>query len=212
MALAYVPARHRAAIAALWNLDAAMADVLRSTSEPMLGQIRLAWWRERLQELDGGAVPAEPRLRAAAAELLPRGIRGAELAGLEGGWLRLLLDDFPWTVATSEAVWFRGRLLFGFAAALLGERGEAIEAAGGVWALADTARHCSDLKSRALLLDQARSLGRGLGSMTFGQRVRPLSMLAALALRDASRGEPMEPEGTPARAWTLLRHRVTGRL
>ena len=57
-----------------------MADVVRTTSEPMLGAIRLAWWRERLEELDDGAPPPpEPRLQAVAYELLPRGVRGSEL-------------------------------------------------------------------------------------------------------------------------------------
>jgi hypothetical protein len=37
-------------------------------------------------------------------------------------------------------------------------------------------------------------------------------MLAALAIRDARIGEPFEPEGTPARALALVRHRLSGRL
>jgi hypothetical protein len=41
------------------------------------------------------------------------------------------------------------------------------------------------------------------------RRVRALTGLAALAKRDFGR---REPEGTPARAWTLLRHRLTGRV
>lgn len=211
IALNYVPARHRAAIEALWAIDMAMGDVLRTTSEPMLGQIRLAWWRERLEELDQGVVPAEPRLRAVASELIPRGIRGADVAALEGGWLPLL-DNFPWDVRTSEAVWFRGRFLFGLAAGVLGERTQEIEAAGGAWALADAARRCSDAPSRAMLLGQARTLSAGLRGMKFAKTLRPLSMLAAVAIRDAARGEPFESEGAPARTAAMLKHRLTGRL
>ena len=54
LALSTVPARSRSALAALFAIDAAMGDVVRTTTDPMLGQIRLAWWRERLEELDGG--------------------------------------------------------------------------------------------------------------------------------------------------------------
>lgn len=212
LAFAYMPARERAAVKALFEIDAAMGDVVRTTSEPLLGAIRLAWWRERLEEIDGQAVaPAEPRLQLAERELLPRGVSGAELAGLEAGWLRLF-DPFPWGSDVSEAIWSRGNLLFGLAARLLGYSDERIQAAGGLWGLVDAARHCSDAASREILLGQARTFGRGLRGARFAGPLRPLSMLAALALRDCRRGEPFEPEGAPGRAVALFAHRLNGRL
>lgn len=189
-----------------------MGDVVRTTREPQLGPIRLAWWRERLEELDAGAAaPAEPRLQTVHSELLARGVSGRDLAGLEGGWLRLF-DPFPWDVATSEAIWFRGNLLFGLGARLLGKADEHIQAAGGLWALVDAARHCSDEASRLLLLKQARTFARGLSAVQFPAFLRPLSMLAALAIRDIGKGEHFETEGTPARAAVMLVHRLRGRL
>lgn len=212
MALSYVPARDRPALEALFAIDAAMGDVVRTTREPMLGPIRLAWWRERLEELDGGApAPSEPRLQAVENELLPRGVTGGDCAALEGGWLRLF-DPFPWTIETSEAIWFRGNLLFGLGARVLGQADEPIQAAGGLWALVDAARHCSDAESRTMLLGQARTFARGLGGVRFATALRPLSMLAAVAVRDCVRGEPFEAEGAPGRAATMLRHRLTGRI
>jgi phytoene synthase len=86
----YWPVELRPAFDALFDIDDAMADVVVRSTQPALGAIKLAWWRERLEELDQGKVPAEPRLQAAAAELLPRGISGAELAGLEDAWSALL--------------------------------------------------------------------------------------------------------------------------
>jgi phytoene synthase len=207
-----VPAAHRAAVEALFLIDAAMADVVRTTTEPQLGPIRLAWWRERLEELDAGSsAPAEPRLQSAERELLPRGVSGRDLAGLEGGWLRLF-EPFPWDVATSESIWFRGNLLFGLGARILGKPDENIQRAGGLWALVNAARHCSDGPSRAMLLSQARTFARGLSGAQFPRFLRPLSMLAALAVRDVQRGEPFEPEGTPGRAAAMLRHRLVGKL
>lgn len=212
LAFAYLSREARSAIKALFALDAAMGDVVRTTSEPMLGQIRLAWWRERLEEMDAGApVPPEPRLQAVARELLRRGISGRDLAGLEGGWLRLF-DPFPWNIATSEAIWLRGNFLFGIGAKLLGTSDDHVRGAGGLWALVDVARHCSDRDSRAVLLGQAHNFARGLGGVRFPAALRPLSMLAALAVRDVKRGEPIEPEGTPGRAAAALRHRLSGRL
>ena len=212
LALTYVPVRERGALAALFAIDRAMGDVVSSTKEPMLGPIRLAWWRERLEELDeGGESPAEPRLKAVERELITRGVSGRELAALEGGWLRLF-DPFPWTVQTSEAIWFRGNLLFGLAARIVGRAEERIQGAGGLWALVDAARHCSDPASRAMLLDQSRAFGRGLSGVRFPGPLRPLSMLTVVAMRDCRRGEPFEREGTPGRAAAMLRHRFSGRL
>ena len=212
LAFAYAPARDRAALAALFAIDGAMGDVLRGTSDPMIGRIRLAWWRERLEELDQGAqAPAEPRLQAAARELLSRGIKGRDLAALEGGWLRLF-DEFPWDAGTAEAIWFRGRRLFALGAQLLARTEDRIEEAGGLWALVDAARHCSDPASREALIGQATVFARGLGGTRFPAPLRPLSMLAALALRDCRGRRPFEREGTPGRAGAMLRHRLSGKL
>ncbi len=212
LALSYVPAPDRGPLSALFVIDAAMGDVVRTTREPMLGPIRLAWWRERLEEIDAGVpAPPEPRLQAVERELVPRGVTGTDLAALEGGWLRLF-DPFPWTIETSEAIWFRGNLLFGLGARILGQPDERIQAAGGLWALVDAARHCSDSDSRVTLIEQARTFARGLGGTGFPSALRPLSVLAALAIRDVRRGEPFEAEGTPGRAAALLSHRLIGRL
>ena len=68
-----MPASVRPAFATLWNLDLALADVVATTTEPALGAIRLAWWRERLEDLDAGKLPpGEPRLSAIARQLLGR--------------------------------------------------------------------------------------------------------------------------------------------
>jgi len=189
-----------------------MGEVVRTTREPMLGPIRLAWWRERLEELDQcPSAPAEPRLREVVQELLPRGVSGRDLARLESGWLKLF-DPFPWTAEASEAIWLRGNLLFGLGARILAQASDEIQRAGGLWALVDVARHCSDSASRTMLLRQARSFAERLGGAHFRVALRPLSMLAAVAVRDCRRGEPLEPEGTPARAAAMLRHRIGGRL
>ena len=189
-----------------------MGDVVRTTKEPMLGPIRLAWWRERLEELDSGiSAPAEPRLQAVEQELIPRGVSGKDCAALEGGWLRLF-DPFPWTIETSEAIWFRGNLLFGLGARLLGQGSDRVQAAGGLWALVDSARHCSDADSRTMLLGQARTFARALAEARFETALRPLSMLAALSMRDCRRGEPFEREGGLGRVMTMLLHRFTGRV
>ena len=173
-----------------------MADVVAQSTQPALAAIKLAWWRERLEELDQGKVPAEPRLQAAAEELLPRGVGGADLAKLEDGWAALL-DEVP----DPDRVTDRGPALFGLAAKLLGcEASEEIRAAGQVYATADVAR-------RALTDEFPRKAD--LAGIVIDRPLRCLTALSALAARDIVRGS-LEPEATPGRAWTLLRHRLTG--
>jgi phytoene synthase len=191
----------RPAFDALFAIDDAMAEVVLRSTQPALGAIKLAWWRERLEELDDGKVPAEPRLRNAAKELLPRGVSGAALAKLEDGWATLL-DEVPDAVRAGE----RGACLFQLGARLLKRAfdTETIGTAGRLFARADLAR-------RGLM-----DIGRGSSGTQLPRvprRLRPLTALAALAARDLRRGgPPFEPEATPGRAWTLLRHRLTGRL
>ena len=72
--LRLLPMDLRPAFEALFQIDAAMGDVVARATQPALGAVKLAWWRERLEELDQGMVPAEPRLRAVAEQLLPRGV------------------------------------------------------------------------------------------------------------------------------------------
>ena len=189
-----------------------MGDVVRTTNEPQLGEIRLAWWRERLEELDEGRpAPAEPRLQAAERELIPKGIPGSNLGGQTWAWQRLL-EPFPWDENIASVIAFRGQILFLHGALIIAGQRQPIEVGGDVWALVDAARHCSDADSRQLLLDQARSLARELNGQTIPAEFRPLSMLTALAIRDLKRGEPFEREGAPARQAAMLRHRLTGRI
>ena len=75
----YWPVELRPAFDALFGIDDALAEVVATATQPALGAIRLAWWREALERLDASPPPPEPRLQAAATELLPRGISGATL-------------------------------------------------------------------------------------------------------------------------------------
>ena len=59
LALSYA-GEGRGALAALLALDDSLATLLRTTREPALGQMRLAWWREALERLDTAPPPAEP--------------------------------------------------------------------------------------------------------------------------------------------------------
>ncbi len=187
-----------------------MGSVVKTTSEEMLGAIRLAWWRERLEELDQGKVPPEPRLEAALAMIERYELTGAKLSNLSVGW-QYLLEPFPWTDQVIDAVAAHGSLLFEYAAVIVGGDAAMAARAGSLWALMEVAKHCSDEGSRAALIARAHSTSEELSGVA-AKEIRPLTMLALLARRDLEQWPRCEGEGTPARAWAIFRHRLTGHL
>ena len=199
--LRQVPADVRPAIEALFLIDAAMGDVVARSTQPTLGAVKLAWWRERLEALDEGKVPAEPRLKAAFEQLLPRGISGAELAMLEDGWTTLLEEEVD-----PARVSDRGAKLFELAARLLGKPDERLREAGALWALVSVGR-----RGVPQLLEFARGAAKHLTGQRFPRQLRPLTALTRLAQRDLKSGPPFEAEGIPPRHAAMLRHRWFGR-
>ena len=195
-----MPAGVRPAFKALWDLDLAFADVVATSTDPNLGAIRLAWWRERLEELDlGKAAPAERRLQAVASDLLLGGITVGELSKLEDAWLPLL-QSLPWGAEQVDGLKVRGRILFGIGGRLLGASPSDAETAGELWSLVDGAEHCSDSDTRNMLLREAAALAPSRAPTM----VRPLTMLAALSAHD------IRPRGSFRRGLTALRHRYRG--
>ena len=198
--LRQVPAELRPAFEALWQIDAAMGDVVARSTQPALAAVKLAWWRDRLEGLDRGAVPAEPRLQAVAIHVLPRGVSGAELARIEDG-LAALLDEEVDAARVAE----RGSLLFAAGARLLGMDEARVRNAGALYALVSVGR-----RGVPELIEEAKA--RGIDRHRFPKLLRPLTGLARLAVRDLKHGPPFEEEGSPPRLAAVLRHGWSGRL
>jgi phytoene synthase len=197
--LATAPARARAALAALLALDDALGSVLRTTREPMLGQMRLTWWNDALSRLDTVRSPPQPVLAALAASVLPHGVTGAVLAGMIDGWEELLdrgvlADDALVRFATA-----RGGTLFRSAAHVLGSE-DRVDEAGRGWALSDLAVHSRE-PGRAPVL--AAPLLESAARQRWSRAGRPLGAMAHLAAM---------PRASPAaQTARVLWHRVTGR-
>jgi 15-cis-phytoene synthase len=212
VALQQLPARVRPAFRALWALDLAFADVVATNTDANLGAVRLAWWRERLEELDQGkTLPAEPRLSAVAGELLSCGVTGLELSTLEDAWLPLL-DPFPWGEAQAEGLRLRGRILFGIGSKLLDWAPVEAEPTGALWSLVDGAAHCSDVHSRIYLLGEARDAISKLPRSRPPRGVRAMTVLAALAAHEALRSKPLGIGGDWGRVAVATAHRLRGTL
>ncbi|WP_182912021.1 squalene/phytoene synthase family protein [Sphingomonas cavernae] len=213
LSIAYAPAGRRQALETIWVLDAQLGSVVRSTSEPMIGAMRLTWWRDAIEALGQGPAPAEPLLQQLDAVLVARGQGVGRLPDMAEGWI-VLLDPFPLPCAALEDyARQRGGVLFEELGRFLGAANvPAIAAAGAGWALVDFAFRCSDRATAGAALELARPILREALAARWAREARSLGMLAHLALRDAEAG-PGVPRrtGSPGRALRMLRHRITGR-
>jgi 15-cis-phytoene synthase len=199
LALAYTPRARRDGLAALLALDATLAAVLRTTREPMVGQMRLTWWHDALTRLDAGPPPAEPVLAALTQHVLPHDVTGTELAGLVEGWEALLEDDPLPDAALQAFAAGRGGRLFVLGGRVLGSDFAGLQPAGEAWALADLTAHSRDaaLATRARAAAAERSVPGG-----WPRAARPLGVLLRL-VRDAD-APPFK------RLRGVLWHRLTG--
>jgi phytoene synthase len=173
LALAYAPRRARAAWLGFLVLDSRLAQIVRDAREPLLSQIRLAWWRERLQEPPDQRPRGEPLLAFL-------GDGGDALVPLVDGWEALLgLAPLP-RDSFSEFARARGRALGGLAVSL-GLPPREAEALARRWALADLATRVShpDERDHVMALIAAEAPPPGI----LPRAMRPLVVLHGLAQR-----------------------------
>lgn len=157
LALAYARAQDRPLWSAYFALEARLAETGARTSQPMMAQLRLAWWRDRLKSPANDWPQGEPLLAA----LAPWDTERAALVGLVDGWEAVLVDEDTGgflVEARVAAMLALGRLL-GISAAL------EIERAARDWLNPEAA-------TRAAALPKA---------------MRPLGVLRGLAMREAAR-------------------------
>jgi phytoene synthase len=178
LALAYAPRRAQPATLALMALDVRLATVVRRRGEPVLAQMRLAWWRDMLAKN-----PQDWPKGEAVLGLLRDWRDPAALAPLVDGWEGLVGDSFD-RVALNDFVGGRAAA-FRQLAAELGLTSEGVEAAASWWALADLAANLTETAERTAVLSAAVTLP-ALGTLPRG--LRPLAILAALGRRSLARG------------------------
>lgn len=191
----------------LFALDETLAAILRTTREPLIGQMRLTWWYEALGKLDVASAPAEPVLSALHRLVLPAGVSGAMLARMTDGW-EALLEPVIDAAAITRFARDRGRRLFELSAVLLSVDDARIGKAGEGWALADLAHRLSDEANRDIARSQAiATLGEALRGR-WPVRARALGALAVSARFDTKVQRPAP--GSPKRVARLAWHRLTG--
>jgi phytoene synthase len=117
----------RADVTALYAFDHVLARVPVMVSEPLMGEIRLTWWREALDKIyAGGAVRSHPVALALAEAVRRRGLARAPLDVLIEARLGDL-DAAPFT-DEADALAYADQT----AGALMQAAAEALGAAGGL--------------------------------------------------------------------------------
>ena len=206
----YAPVEARRAAAWIFALDNRMASIMRSASEPILGQLRLSWWRNALRAATSTRTKGENLLNAVsdlevAFPALPDGaIR------IIDGWEVLLTSERLEDADLENYARERGAGLFHLFAIASGKPGaEGLERAGRSWALWDLACHLSDAQARQRAFDASvREWGMG-PPPRWPRALRPLSMLVTLMRSDLSAGQPAN--APRRRTWfRLVWHGLTG--
>ncbi|EAQ30232.1 hypothetical protein NAP1_05630 [Erythrobacter sp. NAP1] len=205
LAIAYTAAAMRRPLTVFLELDARLARIVAATNEPMLGQMRLAWWRDML------AKPFEERPQG---DAVLDGIgdhwagHEAALSALVDAWEIMLAENLD-AAAALEFATNRARPAEALAE-MVSSNAEQSHAVGrGMirWALADAAVNISSSEEREILLQQATAQLRDRAS--YPRSLKGLRILSALAERSVRKGGRPLMEGRGA-ALTAIRAAMLG--
>ena len=208
-------AEARADVIALYALNYELSRAAEVASQPLIGEMRLAWWREALDEIyEGRPVRRHPAAQALAEAVRRRGLERAGLEALVDGRLRELE---PWPLGEDEVFDYldatAGCLMTLAAQALAPGAGVDLRPAGRAWGLAGLLRRGGRLPPgweadavRAVAseaLEAANSELRRLPVAAF-----PAAAYAALARPYAAGGAPTELSKRLRLTWATLRGRL----
>lgn len=183
LALAWSPPKVRGPLTTALQLDRRLARIVARTTEPMLGQMRLAWWRDAL----GTPVAERPR-----GDVVLDGLgqqwagREAALIAMVDGWEVLVTAEHLGPAEIEAFGSQRGAFFSAMSADWEAAAADRVAAAAYRWALADAAAGVSDEGERALLIESG--LTRAGGSGRLPKSLRGLAVLEALSLRALRRG------------------------
>jgi phytoene synthase len=184
LAMAYATTTSRGPLLILMEFDLRLAEIVRSIREPLLAQMRLAWWRDELAKSPEERPKGEPLLAA-----FGEAWRGEEPALLElvNGWEELLAEP-PLPAAAPENFAIGRASAFAAAARIAGapDCDAAVTLAAQRWALADMAAKTSDIDEKAEVV--ATGLELGDTPVRLPRAMRPLLVLDRLARASLAAG------------------------
>ncbi len=192
----------RADVITLYAFDHELARAPKVASNPLIGEIRLTWWREVLDEVEAGKAVRQHPTALALAELMSR-------QGLDRGALEALIDaryrelDAEPMTLDEAMVWARetGGGVAAIAASLLDPAAEPklARAGGTAWAIGRLMRTAGLSGPEAMAaLKSERLAARGLSAAAF-----PAIAHASLA---PDGGSDLSRQGRLV--WAVLRGRI----
>ncbi len=128
----FAPTARREALFALYAFNYEIARVRESVTQPMLGQIRLQWWRENIAAaFEGGSIRHHPVMEPLAATIREFGLTRGHFDGLIDARETDLTDEPPASLSALEsyAEGSSSRLIY-LALEILEARGPAVTEAG----------------------------------------------------------------------------------
>lgn len=186
---AYAPKALQDGMRHIWAFDARLADIVRTTSEPIIGQMRLTWWREAISEGKGAG---DPLLAALRTDVLEKAGAGGLLSAIEG-W-EVLLEPLP--LSDSQLVAFaenRGGGLFRQIGWLAGDCPPWLAQAGMAWALWDLSGHLSDAATAERAIAITPEFLADVPERGWPRSLASLRILTGLTRRDAGQGRRAPP-------------------
>lgn len=203
LALVYAPAKAREPTLALFALDARLATLIRRSSEPMLAQLRLAWWRESIGHDPQQWPLGEPILST----LRSWGSRAATVTPLVEAWEALTAPSPLGTDALQAFAQGRGAAAAALAITLgRPDESEAAHRLGRIWALEDLAMRLGRDDERSAARLMAADL---VGLPKVSRPLRPLRVLAGLTRRRRQTGSE-EGAASPAAVLQALKLGLLG--
>lgn len=121
LAVAYAPLKIRPAFAILLLFDARMASLVANANETLIGQMKLAWWRDALSADVGKRPKGEPYLSSLFAMDDPTVTAAA--IGLVDAWEHLVVEENWSAPAIHKFATARGAAIFDTYAQMVGFTG-----------------------------------------------------------------------------------------
>lgn len=169
LAIAYAPGNLRAAFTLLLSFDQRLADIVGRSTEPMIAQMKIAWWHDALASEPALRPQGEPTFQALQILDMPE-VEEAMVRLLDAWGQLLVTDDWDAEILSAFAK-DRSTGVFGAYARLSGCFDDVtdVSAAGEIWALADL---------RLRFGEKIRFGGSPKFPVIKTRRLRPLSILA----------------------------------
>lgn len=210
LALAHAAPNMRDPLRIFFELDARLARIVAGTTEPMLGQMRLAWWRDVLKQEAAERPQGDAVLDGIGAHWQGR---SAELIPLVDAWEHMLADP---PLSTDDAMKFltqrRDALMAVFGKLASGEdRHNNYGKPAWWWACADLAANLSDPGEREMIVELGLNYDDPKGAINRSPAPdRGLAVLGAISHRALKRGGRPLMEGRGA-ALVAMRAALLGR-